>query len=244
MKITDQENIIISDDGYVYKAVPYNKTITNMDYSYAYIIDGLFYPYRGKYKDHKKSTLPGIYINSSDKPLIVKPNKNEEAAYVAETHYAKIDSDAIYNGIMAKEDTFQIYADGKNAYIPDISINDDPFKRALKEAIIVKGIDIDSIKDRFTDRNAVFNFKSVMKGDNKVSTLIFERGCEAFGLGYCIVLFDRDTNNIIGHPINCQETEQKINTIRKQTGIMPEGIPDGYSIIVSDQDKIEARGDL
>ena len=204
---------IISDDGYVYNAVAYDKNNIDFDYKYAYIIDDVFLPYRGEYKA-KKSSLPGLY--SKDKDHV----------------------------IVAKEDTFQIYADGKNAYIPDISINDDPFKRALKEAIITKGIDIDSIKDRFSDRNAVFNFKSVMKGDNKVSTLIFERGCEAFGLGYCIILFDKDKNNIIGHPIDSKETEQKINTIRKQTGIVSNGIPDGYSIIVSDTDKIEIKGDL
>ena len=238
----DKDSIIISDDGFVYIGVKYDKKITNYDFSYAYIIGDTFYPYRGEY-NKKKSTLPGIY-NTGDKPIIIKPNKNEEEAYKVETHYAKIDTDAIYDGITAKEDDFQIYADGKNTYIPDITINDDPFKRALKEAIIAKGIDIDSIKDRFSDRNAVFNFKSVMKGENKVSTLIFERGCEAFGLGYCIVLYDKDNNNIIGHPIDTKETEQKINTIRKQTGIIPAGIPEGYYIVVSDNDKIEARGDL
>ena len=242
--MTNQDNFIISDDGYIYIPIVYDKNtkITNYDFKYAYIIDDLFYPYRGEYRE-KKSILPGLY-NKGSKPIIIKPNPNEIDAYKVETHYGKIDSDAIYDGIIAKEDTFQIYADGKNAYIPDITINDDPFKRALKEAIITKGIDIDSIKDRFSDRNAVFNFKSVMKGDNKVSTLIFERGCEAFGLGYCIVLFDKDKNNIIGHPIDSVDTEQKINTIRKQTGIIPNGIPDGYNIIVSDTDKIEIKGDL
>jgi len=235
-------NFILSDDGFVYVPIVYDKKVTNYDYKYAYIIDGLFYPYRGEYRE-KKSTLPGIYVRGS-KPIIVKPNPDEVDSYVVDTHLSKIDTDSIYDGILAKEETFQIYADGKNAYIPDISINDDPFKRALKEAIIVKGIDIDSIKDRFSDRNAVFNFKSVMKGDNKVSTLIFERGCEAFGLGYCIILFDKDKNNIIGHPIDSAETEQKINTIRKQTGIVPNGIPDGYHITVSDSDKMEIKGDL
>ena len=237
-----KDNIILSDDGYFYIGIPYNKKITNYDFKCAYIIDGYFFPYRGEYKG-KKSTLPGIY-NNGDKPIVIKPNKNEEDAYKVETHKAKIDPDAIYAGILAKEDEFQIYSDGKNTYIPDISINDDPFKRALKEAIIAKGIDIDSIKDRFSDRNAVFNFKSVMKGDNKVSTLIFERGCEAFGLGYCVVLYDKDNNNIIGHPIDTKETESKVNTLRKQTGIVSAGIPEGYSIVVSDDDKIEARGDL
>ena len=238
----NKDNILISDDGYVYVGVPYDKKITNYDFSYAYIIDDMFYPYRGEYNE-KKSVLPGIY-SSGSKSIIIKPDDKDMDAYKTETHRAKIDSEEIYKGIVAKEDEFQIYSDGKSAYIPDITVNDDPFKRALKEAIIAKGIDIDSIKDRFSDRNAVFNFKSVMKGDNKVSTLIFERGCEAFGLGYCIVLYDKDTNNIIGHAIDSKDTENKINTIRKQTGIIPSGIPNGYNIVVSDDDKIEARGDL
>lgn len=237
-----KDSLIISDDGYVYIGVPYEKKITNYDMTYAYIIDDMFYPYRGEY-NAKKSVLPGIYSNGS-KPIIIEPSDKDKDAYKTETHWAKIDSDAIYDGIVAREDEFQIYSDGKSAYIPDITVNDDLFKRALKEAIIAKGIDIDSIKDRFSDRNAVFNFKSVMKGDNKVSTLIFDRGREAFGLGCCIILYDKDKNNIIGHAINSSETENKINTIRKQTGIIPAGIPDGYCIVVSDDDKIEARGDL
>jgi hypothetical protein len=234
---------IVSDDGHVYTPVVYNKQKLEFDYKYAYILDDIFLPYRGEYKP-KKSCLPGVYSHGTNEHVVIMPNEKDEAEYKADTHYGKVDIDALYDGITAKEDTFQIYADGKNAYIPDISINDDPFKRALKEAIITKGIDIDSIKDRFSDRNAVFNFKSVMKGDNKVSTLIFERGCEAFGLGYCIILFDKDKNNIIGHPIDNPDTEQKINTIRKQTGIVSKGIPEGYSIIVSDMDKIEIKGDL
>lgn len=233
---------IVSDDGRIYTPMLYDEHTVKFDYKYAYILDEFFYPYRGEYKE-KKSVLPGVYSNNNA-VVIIKPNPDEYEEYRADTHYGRVDIDALYDGITAKEDTFQIYADGKNAYIPDITINDDPFKRALKEAIITKGIDIDSIKDRFADRNAVFNFKSVMKGDNKVSTLIFERGCEAFGLGYCIVLFDKDKNNIIGHPIDNADTEQKINTIRKQTGIVSKGIPEGYSIIVSDMDKIEIKGDL
>ena len=145
----NKDNILISDDGYVYVGVPYDKKITNYDFSYAYIIDDMFYPYRGEYNE-KKSVLPGIY-SSGSKSIIIKPDDKDIDAYKTETHRAKIDSEEIYKGIVAKEDEFQIYSDGKSAYIPDITVNDDPFKRALKEAIIAKGIDIDSIKDRFSD---------------------------------------------------------------------------------------------
>ena len=60
-------------------------------------------------------------------------------------------------------------------------------KYVIKKAIIDKGIDIDRFKYRFVDKNALFNFKQVLKGDNRLSMLLFDRGVEAFNLKYTIV---------------------------------------------------------
>ena len=67
--------------------------------------------------------------------------------------------------------------------------------------IIDKGIDIDRFKYRFVDKNALFNFKQVLKGDNRLSMLLFDRGVEAFNLKYTIVL-EENGNDSIGIPLN------------------------------------------
>ena len=71
----------------------------------------------------------------------------------------------------------------------------------MKQAIINKGIDIDRFKYRFVDKNALFNFKQVLKGDNRLSMLLFDRGAEAFNLKYTIVL-EEDLGDPIGIPLS------------------------------------------
>ena len=65
-------------------------------------------------------------------------------------------------------------------------------------ALIQKNVDLDRYKDRFTNKNELFNFKQVIRGDSKLSILIFNRGCEALNLKYSIVLEDKSPDDIVG----------------------------------------------
>jgi hypothetical protein len=64
-----------------------------------------------------------------------------------------------------------------------------------------KDIDIDAYKARFADKNALFNFKQVIKGDGKLSMLLFERGCNALNLKYTITLEEIDPRGSVGTPL-------------------------------------------
>lgn len=62
-----------------------------------------------------------------------------------------------------------------------------------------KEFDIDNNKAGFKDKNALFNFKQVVKSeDAKVSILIFQRGMEAMGLEYDIVIRENNPDKAIG----------------------------------------------
>ena len=74
------------------------------------------------------------------------------------------------------------------SFCPQITETDDILKRLMKQLIIEKGIDLDRFKYRFLDKNALFNFKQVIKGDNRLSMLLFDRGIEAFNLKYTIIV--------------------------------------------------------
>ena len=78
--------------------------------------------------------------------------------------------------------------ESSKAYCPEITEDDDILKRLMKKIIIDKGIDIDRFKTRFVDKNALFNFKQVLKGTNRLSMLLFDRGIEAFNLKYTIIV--------------------------------------------------------
>ena len=65
-----------------------------------------------------------------------------------------------------------------------------------------KRINIDIYKDRFVDKNALFNFRQVLRGDSPMSMLLFDRGTDAFNLKYTITVEEAEPNDlIIGIPL-------------------------------------------
>lgn len=245
--------LIVGDNIGVYIPIPYSDTIKPEELSmkYAYIIEPYYFLYRGWYcaKGKKQSVLPGIYQvmddNGETAVKIIYPSTEEDrAAYLAATHYDKPKYNDILQVMTDNEDDYTIYADGKNMSIPEISATDDTLKEALKAACLVKGISVDSVKDRFSDRNAVFNFKQVMKGDGKFSILLFDRGCDAFNLGYYITLVDKDPEHPIGRPLNTPEAQRQYQALMKKAGIVPAPKPGPYAMVFSNMDGVEMRGDI
>ena len=210
----------------IYKATPLTDSLTIDDLSmdYAYIKEPYYYLYRGIYISEKRSVLPGIYKTIDDKIKIVEPTLAEDKKeYATSTHWSILSKEEIVKAIAENEEDFSMYADGKNLFLPEILPTDDPLKRGIKEALHIKGVDIDSCKDRFSDRNALFNFKSVVKSDNKMSTLLFERGCDALNLDYYVTLVERNPNASIGAPLNTPETMEKLEKLRKRYNIKTDG---------------------
>ena len=81
---------------------------------------------------------------------------------------------------------------------PEITENDDILKVIAKKALQLKNVDLDRYKDRFSNKNELFNFKQVLRSDNKVSMKIFMRGMEAMNLVFTIIVSEKSANNVVG----------------------------------------------
>ena len=197
---------ILLDDGKVMRNVLlFNDEIKEFDPMIAYLDGDYYYLYRGKLPvavsgDHLE---PGIYFDKqSDKYVLAVPSTEEgKKQYTYNDKICSTTASDIIDKINKKEVQVFVMPDSSKSFCPEISENDDILKRLMKKAIIDKGIDIDRFKYRFVDTNALFNFKQVLKGDNRLSMLLFDRGVEAFNLKYTIVL-EENTGDPIGIPLD------------------------------------------
>ena len=85
---------------------------------------------------------------------------------------------------------------------PQITEKDDILKIAAKKALLAKNVDLDRYKDRFSNKNELFNFKQVLRGDNKLSMKIFTRGMDALNLEFVIIIREKSTNDIVGDKLD------------------------------------------
>ena len=81
---------------------------------------------------------------------------------------------------------------------PQITENDDILKVIAKKALLEKNVDLDRYKDRFSNKNELFNFKQVLRSENKVSMKIFMRAMEALNLVFTIIVTEKSANNVVG----------------------------------------------
>lgn len=240
-------NILVEclGDSYVFESVPYSPDIKELDYNTAYIKGNLFYLYRGPLK--KKSVLPGIYIDiDNGKHVFIEPTGDEVDQYEVRTHIAEISVEDMLRVLKKKPESKMVEMAVSNSFMPDITRKDDPLKRAIKEALIVKKVNIDSCKERFADRNALFNFKSVMKSeDTTLSMLLFMRALDALNLDMQITLVERDKDFSIGLSLDDPEVKDSLEMVLDKFGIKVKEIdPDDGRITVSNADKYELQGEV
>ena len=214
----DENSLIVTDDA-VYTPRKFETNDVDFDTKYAYVKDldnpdAIFYPYRGKLK--KYSNLPGMYKGNLDVPYFIEPSDEDRPNYILSTHLSDLNTDNIVKVLVNNKNIYYAYPESSKLFIPDVDAKDDILKRALKLAFKAKSINLDDCKDRFEDKNQLFNFKSVIKGPLRLSMLVFERGCEALGLKYRIILEEANPNEVIGTSLN--DPEAKNNIIRNIKG--------------------------
>lgn len=195
---------ILLDDGKVMRNVLlFNKDIKEFDSMVAYLAGDYYYLFRGKMPEDNIVTEPGIYLDrQTNEPILCTPTTEDDIKkYSYNDKICSTTANEIIDKINKKEVEVFVMPDSSKAYCPEITENDDVLKRLMKKAIIDKGIDIDRFKARFVDKNALFNFKQVLKGDNRLSMLLFDRGVEAFNLKYTIILEEANTGANIGAPL-------------------------------------------
>ena len=174
----------------------------------AYIDNGYFYIYRGDTREDPrtaKSLKPGIYRYRKGKDvmhvLVPVTTDEEKEEYDVNTHINSLNPVSVIDTAKTKEELLVAIPESTKIFQPTLSENDDILKRLAKMALIAKNVDLDRYKDRFTNKNELFNFKQVIKGDNKLSILIFNRGMSAMNLEYDITLREKDPANAVGDPL-------------------------------------------
>lgn len=196
---------MLLDDGQMMRNILlFNPNETHFDPLIAYLSGDYYYVYRGKLPTAVSDHLePGIYTDpETGKAYLCVPDSDEEKTkYSYEDKLCNTTASEIVDKINNKEVQVFVMPESSKTFCPEVTENDDILKRLMKQAILAKGIDIDRYKYRFVDKNALFNFKQVLKGDNRLSMLLFDRGTEAFNLKYTIIL-EEDHGDTIGMPLS------------------------------------------
>jgi hypothetical protein len=144
---------------------------------------------------------PGIYLKDDKYILIEAVSDEEKEEHLIKKYIKKFDPASIKEALKSGDQILIRIPESSKAFIPPITNDDDILKRALKKALLEKNIDIDQYRQQFMDKNALFNFKQVIKGNAKLSMLLFERGADALKLKYTIIVEEVDPENPIGRPL-------------------------------------------
>lgn len=207
--VYNESSVIVTDDSiYQIDLLPDDlNSVDEFKDDVAYLHGEYFYLYQGVC-DLSLDTMakkPGIYksINDPDnKWIIIEPSTDEEkkeynafekmVSLMPESIIDKATKDELLIGVPEKVKKFQ----------PEITINDDILKRAVKHALKKKNVDIDACKDNFVNKNELFNFKQLIRGDAPMSLKIFSRGMEAMNLEYIVLIKEKDSSNrIVGNKL-------------------------------------------
>lgn len=171
----------------------------------AYIAYPYFYQFRGTtLTTEYERREPGIYLTPTDHYVwipVTPDNGDNDARYSVDDKFATADERKIIDLMINKEDIKLNIPESGKVFRPEETENDDILKRLMKRILKTKGVDIDAYKYRFADKNALFNFKQVIKGDGKLSMLLFERGCNALNLKYTISVEEASLDECIGEAL-------------------------------------------
>lgn len=200
-----KDSLLVTDDE-IFGIKLFDEDLKAFEKGIAYLYRDYYYIYRGKREKDSIEDLypePGIYIDPKDESVyLIDPyTPDDKKKYSMDGKISTIDPQKIIDAVNNKEEILIAIPESSKIFLPTLNNSDDILKRLVKQALIKKGIDIDQYKHRFVDKNALFNFKQVIKGDNKLSMLLFDRGCEALNLKYTIIIEEQDPNNYIGAPL-------------------------------------------
>lgn len=168
----------------------------------AYIDNNIFYIFRGiPKKSGAEYMKPGIYQNREGSPkyYIVEPKTDEDIkTYSVSDHVASLVPTSIIDTANTKEELLIAIPESTKVFQPVLLDTDDILKRVLKTVLLEKNVDLDRYKDRFRNKNELFNLKQVIRGKNKVSILIFDRGCDALNVKYTIIVEEKSDDDVVG----------------------------------------------
>lgn len=205
-------NSKIVDDVDVYDIAYMPSNINEIGNNYfknttAYIDNDTFYIYRGdedsSNKEKVKNLKPGIYrdtkVNPESKFFIIKPETlKEKEKYNAFNNISTIHKTSLIDAANSNAEIYIAIPENSKIFQPEITEKDDILKVIAKKALLMKNVDLDRYKDRFSNKNELFNFKQVLRSDSKLSMKIFMRGMEALNLIFTIIVSEKSANNVVG----------------------------------------------
>ena len=215
--VYSKDALLVTDDE-IFSIQLYDENLTEFKRGVAYLNGDYYYLYRGEMNPEEKNDLypePGVYKNPKyDKTFLIEPyTPDDKKKYSCNGKVSTIDPNKIIDVVNNKEEILIAVPESTKIFLPSVNTNDDILKRIIKKALIEKGIDLDQYKNRFIDRNALFNFKSSIKKDEcKLSMLLFDRGCEALNLKYTITLEEKDPSTAIGNSLSGKITANSDDT--------------------------------
>jgi hypothetical protein len=204
-RLYTSEHRLLNYEGYSFKIKPYFEEFNNFESDSVYLKGDFYYQFRGTAETDKQKK-PGIYYDPKlDKFVMneVTPyNCNPDDYIFSDSNVWTTNTQSIIDIINNDKVQIITFPDSGDISIPPPDEKDDILKKLMKQALIAKKVPINLCKDRFDDKNKLFNFKSVLKSDKPLSKLLFDRAVEALGLKYTIILEEADTNSlIIGAPL-------------------------------------------
>ena len=190
------QDMMIEIDGVLIQVFPFNDDVKPHK-NFGYLKDGLVYIYRGKCKKDDSMLPASMYLINKEFKF-VEPAKNDRDKY-SQSRISVISKENILNEIeepdmFKKIDPKLLELNETDIFAPKIGIDDDILKRAIKEVLMKKKINLRLFRDRFKNEYDITNMKSALTKSSNMSIKYFIKWCEILDLDVKIKLAFEDSN--------------------------------------------------
>lgn len=186
----------ITIDGEMYEVKVFREGV-KLKKEIAYLKNDMLYVYYGKFKEQK---TPGIYKTDDGDYMFIEPDTVDIEKYHI-SNVICLDVDEIFarmkecSPILSIENE-TVVLNNMESFKTNLKETDDFLKRAIKEAINRKNINLKVYKDKFKNAHSLNNMKSELNKSSKMSVAYFGDWCEILGLKWKLIVSDDGTDNI------------------------------------------------
>lgn len=211
---TDKDNIglvLVGDQNYLfiddnfYKVYKLEKD-TVMEKDTAYVSDE-WYPYAKVYRGIFKNTskLPGLYTKGNSLVEIEPSPEDKEKYHISNINNLELSSivKRITTTTSVTPELIKMRQANADQNCPPILLSDDILKKAIKAAVIKKGINLNNYKDKFDNAYDLNNLKAALSKNSEelgekgmLSLKYFLRFLEILGLEATLILRDNGTDKL------------------------------------------------
>ena len=188
----------IDIDGTTYEVL--SADLDGYEKDFAYVKGSYAYIYSGKSKKNKPLRPGHVYKDRDTKELIwIKPETDEEKKKFSIDRIVQFDggkiAGEINKGTGFKEVDLSIIENSDKYFAPQITPDDDIFKRIVKTALAKKKITLKAYRDRFKNDYDISNMKYALTKANPMSTKYLQKWVEILDLKVDITVTMLDGEN-------------------------------------------------